>query len=336
MNKTPTNILISRTDSIGDVVLTLPLCGWLKKHFPECRIGFIGRTYTLPIINSCQHIDYILNFDELHWLPEQAQISLIKQSGADTILHVFPNKTVAKWAKEAGIKTRVGTSHRWFHWLTCNKLLNFSRKNSTLHESQLNFKLAKPFINEQIPELSVIAELTGFRCMDEASDLVKSYLSSDKTNIILHPKSKGSAREWGLANFKRLIKLLPASKFNILITGTEAEANQMSELFTEFPYLVNTCGTLSLDELIVLISKSDILIAASTGPLHIAAASGIHAIGLFPPIKPMHPGRWQPIGKKIKVFVKEIECNTCRHSGSCECMLSIDAGHVADYILKLS
>ena len=43
-------IAISRTDSIGDVVLTLPICVWLKKHFPEIKIIFIGSTYTLPII----------------------------------------------------------------------------------------------------------------------------------------------------------------------------------------------------------------------------------------------------------------------------------------------
>mgnify|MGYP000669174062 CR=1 FL=1 len=35
-------IIISRTDSIGDVILTLPLCVWLKKQFPQ----------TMPIIVS--------------------------------------------------------------------------------------------------------------------------------------------------------------------------------------------------------------------------------------------------------------------------------------------
>jgi ADP-heptose:LPS heptosyltransferase len=38
------------------------------------------------------------------------------------------------------------------------------------------------------------------------------------------------------------------------------------------------------------------LVAASTGPLHIASAVGIHAIGLYPSKRPMHPGRWMPLG----------------------------------------
>ncbi len=43
MKKLPVNIIISRTDSIGDVVLTLPVAAVLKKYFPEIKIGFMGK-----------------------------------------------------------------------------------------------------------------------------------------------------------------------------------------------------------------------------------------------------------------------------------------------------
>jgi ADP-heptose:LPS heptosyltransferase len=36
-------IIISRTDSIGDVILTLPLCVWLKKQFPQTELIFLGQ-----------------------------------------------------------------------------------------------------------------------------------------------------------------------------------------------------------------------------------------------------------------------------------------------------
>jgi hypothetical protein len=35
--------LVSRTDAIGDVVLTLPLCGWIKEACPGARVIFLGR-----------------------------------------------------------------------------------------------------------------------------------------------------------------------------------------------------------------------------------------------------------------------------------------------------
>ena len=34
------NIIISRTDNIGDVVLTLPLAGILKENFPKAKVYF--------------------------------------------------------------------------------------------------------------------------------------------------------------------------------------------------------------------------------------------------------------------------------------------------------
>ncbi|RYG01290.1 MAG: glycosyl transferase family 9, partial [Chitinophagaceae bacterium] len=42
----PENIIISRTDSIGDVVLTLPMAKIIKQQFPDCRIAFLGKEYT--------------------------------------------------------------------------------------------------------------------------------------------------------------------------------------------------------------------------------------------------------------------------------------------------
>ena len=50
-------IIISRTDSIGDVMLTLPLCVWLKEKYPNTELVFLGRTYTESIVSSFSCID---------------------------------------------------------------------------------------------------------------------------------------------------------------------------------------------------------------------------------------------------------------------------------------
>ena len=51
-------ILISRTDKLGDLVLTLPLAAFLKKNFPQINISYLVRDYALPIAASL--IMYIL------------------------------------------------------------------------------------------------------------------------------------------------------------------------------------------------------------------------------------------------------------------------------------
>jgi heptosyltransferase-3 len=50
-------IIISRTDSIGDVVLTLPMAGIIKQFLPQSNIIFLGRNYTKDVIALSEHVD---------------------------------------------------------------------------------------------------------------------------------------------------------------------------------------------------------------------------------------------------------------------------------------
>lgn len=58
-------ILISRTDNLGDVILTLPIAGILKKEIPGCYILFLGKKYTKPIIEACENVDEFIDWDEI-------------------------------------------------------------------------------------------------------------------------------------------------------------------------------------------------------------------------------------------------------------------------------
>ena len=329
-------IIISRTDAIGDVILTLPLCGLIKKYFPETEIVFLGKTYTHPVISCCAHVDEFLNSDDLLKLSDTEAIERLRSLKADAIIHVFPDKRIAKLAKEAGITTRIGTRNRLFHWGTVNKLVRLSRKNSDLHEAQLNCMLLAGLGIKRVPGLKELAGFTGFTKVKESSPGILNLLDKNKINVILHPKSNASAREWGLQNFKGLIQLLPVDTFRIFISGTSKEQALLADLLKELPsHVVDITGKLSLDEFITFISKADYLVAASTGPLHIAAASGAGAIGIYPPIRPMHPGRWRPIGKRAAVACVNKSCGDCRNQPQqCHCMNEITPVQIAELIKK--
>lgn len=333
MNK-PKRIILSRTDNLGDVVLTIPMAGLLKQQFPGVEIIFIGKTYSEAIIKTSKHIDEFVNIDELQKQNSKNQIKLFKDLKADAIIHVFPNKLIAKLAKIVKVPLRIGTSHRIFHWITCNKLINLGRKNSELHEAQLNIKLLSALgVNTDI-SLEEIPEYYGFENYIELPFEIEKLLSPDKYNLILHPKSKGSAREWGLKNFSTLISILPKDKFKIFVTGTSAEGELMTELFATHKEIVDLTGRLNLYELVSFISKADGLVAASTGPLHIAAACGIQAIGIFAPMRPIHPGRWQALGKKADFIVKEEYCDDCRKTQDCHCIRDISPLQVKEKLMN--
>ena len=284
------HILISRTDSIGDVVLTLPMAGVLKEHFPDARISFLGRAYTRPVVERCVHIDTFFDWN---------QIAGCELSDIDTIIHVFPRKEISRWARRQGISTRIGTSHRPYHWTTCNRLVKLGRKKSDLHEAQLNLQLLRPLVKQLTIPFGQLPSYYGWLPSADDRQPYDSFLSNDKFNLIIHPKSQGSAIEWPIDYYLQLARLLPADQFHLIVTGTSSEGKAIEKEGPELLQMENVCNAIdafSLSGFIDFIGQVDGLLACSTGPLHLAAASGIRTLGLYSSQRPIHAGRWGPVG----------------------------------------
>jgi ADP-heptose:LPS heptosyltransferase len=322
-------IILSRTDNLGDVVLTLPLAGILKSSIKDVQIYFIGKSYTRPIIEASKYIDYFIDKDEV-----LKNSYILHNIAADAIIYVYPDKAIAKAGYKAKIPLRIGSSHRWYHWLYCNYKISFSRKNSDLHEAELNQKLLTPF-NIPLKSRQEIIPYYGFEKIKNLNSEFSDLLSSKKFNLIFHPKSKGSAREWPIENYFNLAKELPSDEIQIFLTGTASEGeaikNQCPEIL-HLPHVTNLAGKLELDQLISFIYSCDGLVACSTGPLHIASALGNNVCGIYPPMKPIHPGRWSPLGKSATVLVLNKNCNDCKISQNCLCIQSIKVNEVKTII----
>ena len=320
MKKNPSHILISRTDSIGDVVLTLPVAKFLKERFPEMRISFLGKTYTRPVIEACIYVDEFVNVDD--FLNGTTYSEIFRP---DCIIHVFPVEAIAKRAKQIKIPLRIGTTNRFYHWNTCNKLIKLSRKKSDLHEAQLNLKLLSPFGISRNFSYKEIESSFGLKKIMPLQKEFVMLIDTKKYNLILHPKSQGNGREWPLENFISLIKSLDKKRYSIFISGTEKEKRGLRLLFEQVGHLVtDITGTMNLSQFISFINECDGLVASGTGPIHIASALDKDAFGIYPPIKPVHPGRWRPIGRKARVFVLEKDCRDCKNNPSaCSCMQSV-------------
>jgi heptosyltransferase-3 len=326
-SKKAPRIIISRTDSIGDVVLTLPMAGVLKEQFPGCEIIFIGTAYTKAVIALSKYVDTFIDYGLISVGGMSEMRRQLSAFHADVILHVLPKSDIAMAAALANIPVRIGTRNRLFHWWTCNKLIKLSRRNSDLHEAQLNLMLLagifkpKEFAPDQIPGYY------GFSKVPDLKDEFRKLLDPLKKNIILHPSSKGSASEWGIENYSALIKLLRASDCSLFVTGVAADREKNKVLLETG--VTDLCGKMELDQLIAFISACNGLVAASTGPLHIAAALGKNAIGLFSSRRPIHPGRWKPLGKNAHALVADPDCPVCKVEKECNCIRRIKPETVA-------
>ena len=317
----PRHLLVCRSDNIGDVVLTLPMVGYLKQRFPAMRIDFLCRGYAAGIVRRCRAVDTVVIREDMG--DERAWF---EASGIDTVIFGKPDRRLAAAARAAGIAQRVGTSHRWFHWLYCNRLARFSRVKSSLHEAQLNFELLRPLGIEAMPS---VAELPALYRLDAAQRAEPP----GRFNVVLHPKSNGNGREWPIGHFTELARLLQDQPGLVLsVTGSAAEGEwlraQAPDLFA-LPQVRDMSGRMTLDELTSFIARADGLIASGTGPLHMAASLGIPTLGLFPPIAPIHAERWGPVGARAEVLCRPTGCNACEQPARCACMANIAPADVA-------
>lgn len=321
-------IILTKTNQIGDVSFALPIASVLKKHYPQCTIIFIGRGYTRALIDQYADVDEFVDWDALSKLPEDQAADALKALQADIIVHVQPNKQLARLAKLAKIRLRIGNSRRLFHWWTCNRFVKVVRKNSPLHETQMDMKYLKAFGLKSDYSLKEIIDLRQFKPFKKTAACL-SLLDPHRFNLILHPKTRGQHIEWSADHFARLITLLPSNQFKIFVSGSEEEGAQIRQAMVQpFPGVTDLTGKTSLEDLTQMIAAADGLIAASTGPVHLAANYGVRTLGLYAPIKPFDAGRWGPVGDQAEVLALTKNCSDCRKTGPCHCIAAISPEEV--------
>lgn len=332
-------ILLSRVDNIGDVILTLPMVAMLKQHFPEAYIIFLARDYVRAILQAYPLVDEFLSWDSLESLPNEQAVQRLKQSHCDLVIHVFPKLKIAQLTAKAGISLRLGTCRRWYHYFYCNQRVEVSRRYSECHEAQLNLQLLKP-LGISIPDS--LDSLRGLNALQpkliQLPQNMVSLFKDKRFKLILHPFSHGHAKEWPLSSYKALIETLPSDQYVIFVTGSAQEMQAMTSLRQECPQAHFLCGQLTLEQFLAVMAHADGLIASSTGPLHMAAALGMKALGLFPPPQGINPQRWQPIGAQAEYLVTfSSECvKTCLHpqGRTCACLEALSVAQVKSVLQR--
>ncbi len=323
MNLENKRIIISKTNQIGDVLFALPIASAIKKIAPRAKVIFLARQYTRALIEQYQDVDEFADWELMIAKGETNAVNELKKLNADIIIHVYPQKIIAKCAKKAKIKVRIGTNRRHFHWFYCNKFITLARKHTSLHESELDMKFCSVLgDNHQYTKQDII-DLLKFKPFDKSFPSFK-LLSPNKFNLILHPKTRGQHIEWPPKHFAALISMLDPEKYSIFITGIKAEGDAIRDVIIEpYPHVVDLTQNMGLEELIHFIAHCDGMICASTGPVHIAAALGLQTLGLYAPIKPFDATRWGPIGSQAEVLSLKESCDLCRTGQKCLCVAEI-------------
>lgn len=291
------NILITRTDSLGDVILTLPLLSETKRIFEDSKISFLVKENVKDLLVNYSGIDELI--------PEESipgffgKYKFLKSKKVNLVINVKPRFDLALLFFLLRVNYRIGTAYRWYSFLYNNKVYEH-RKISDKHESDYNLNLLKNFVSD----VKVEKEFYFNYSDGERNALnLKLNLLLDKNFIIVHPGSRGSSHDLPLERFSEFInRLLTQYDGYIVFTGIESERSLLNTLRNTIREdlkhrIVNLCSTLNLRELVILIDNSRIFVSNSTGPIHIAGALNKNIIGFYPNKKPVNETRWRPLSK---------------------------------------
>lgn len=302
-------ILLVRTDRIGDVISVTPAISILRKNLPDAHIALLVSPYTVDAVKNNPDIDEVIVQKPLFALLKE-----LRKRKFDVCIAFFVDFRTALTAFLASIPMRIAPASKLWSLLFTDLIVQ-RRSKVPKHEADFNIDLLRPFISDITPAKPFI------KVTDRQQRLARQYLKNkfsvteNDALICIHPGSKGSAKNWPAGHYSRLADIMsgeyPACK--ILLTGDASEQpllNEISQASQIRPHILNESVT--LEQLIGIISCAKLLISNSTGPLHIATAVGVPTVSFFPPLKGCLPSRWGPYGEgHIALMPKKEECNKC-------------------------
>jgi heptosyltransferase-2 len=181
--------------------------------------------------------------------------------------------------------------HKFYQFITNTKSV-YRRKYIPLrHEADYCMDMARK-IGVETDNLD-----TEIHLNIEEKDFINSrkekFKNGKKILIGVHTTSGNSAPNWQPQKYRELIdKLKTLRDVEIIITDQQIPDELRNIADVKCP------PKNSLRDLIHIISALDLLISASTGPMHIAAALKIRTISLFCPLTACSPELWGPKGNK--------------------------------------
>jgi heptosyltransferase-2 len=158
-------------------------------------------------------------------------------------------------------------------------------------------------------------------------------LTEGRPAVALAPGAVGTSKRWPGASYAELAAALMAQGCNVWVVGGPSEAPLVRIVRDRAPEARDLTGS-DLRNAILALAASNVAISNDSGLLHVAAALGTPAIGIFGPTSPWH---WAPLNRiaaAIQQSVEKLPCQPC-HKPACRmlhhrCMRNIAVEHVLE------
>ena len=288
------NIIVSRTDKIGDLVLSIPSFCALRDMYPNAKIHVLARSYNCPILEELCSIDNVICVDQYS---DEELLNKVKEINAEVFVALFANSKIFTLARKSKIKYRVGPYSKIMSFISFNKGVRQKRSLSIQNEAQYNLDLVKSLNHELFNKVTIRKEPITYSYQND--DVVLKFLKeenlSNKDFIIIHPFTGGSAKNITIKDYITVINKLfkKDPNLNIVITcaeGDKEDAQVISNNVDKKVHLFINKG--SLLNLVAMIDKCSTFVGGSTGPSHIAGNLDKPCVCLYPVKPSLSKTRW--------------------------------------------
>lgn len=229
-------ILINRTDSPRETLLSLSMAKLIKEKHPQAKIYFLITDESLDILKSNPYIDEILIYHRQARFYQKIKeiFSFFRDIKPTHYFYVgggyLPN--FISWV--LGVDFRGGIKSRWHTYLFLNKGIRQKRSMVTMHEMEYNLNLLAPLeinynykdLQSYIPEIYLSQdELESFNNSFE-KELETKTSEINKKYIFIHPSMTINNLNWSSRNYARLLLKFEQrfpSKFLYIISHTDKD-----------------------------------------------------------------------------------------------------------------
>ncbi len=338
----PKRILITRTDRLGDVVLSTPVVRHMRKLFSGAHIAFMVRPENRDILANNPHLDEVIVYDKYgsqgSFLATIKFALSLRKKSFDLGIALHPTNRAHIILFLAGIPVRVGYDRKMGFLLT--KRVSHIKQEGGRHEVDYNFDLLeKAGFNVEGADRKPYIETS-----EEEKITVDSIQKSEGIEggfVTIHAGASCPSKRWSAERFARVGDIL-SEKYNlkvVLIGGNETEkySSLVTSKMKHKP--VDLTGALLIGELAELLSRSRVFISNDSGPVHVAAAMKTPVVAIFGRKSPgLSPKRWGPLGVKDVILHKDVGCQKClahKCDRDFECLKAISAEEVVRAVGKI-
>lgn len=291
-------ILVIKLSSLGDVFHPLPAVHIIKKEL-NATIDWVTTDIYAELVRGFTDVERVISFPRKSFFSEFGTfLKELRQEKYDLVLDfqgLLKSAMVARFSRSG---YRIGPS--------------FNREWSHLFYSAVAGK--SDVERHAVDQCMDIVRYLGLSereiIFPVKYSMADESLVTKRPAIALLPLSRWETKNWPAGHFAKLAELLTGSDVRTLfLLGGPDDKEVCARIENQVGGgIVNLAGKMSLPETGAALEQMDLLISNDSGPVHMAAASGIPCLVMFGPTDDHRTG---PYGNIHRVMTESVDCRPC-------------------------